>query len=549
MKAGGLLSRVRTLDNTSSKGENTDMSTAHLLPNLVRQAADAHPDRVIMENVDGTAQTASQFYEHSLTWAGALEGRGVRGHDTVVVMFPPSFIALEVWLGLSYLDAIEVPVNTQYKGKILEHVLEDSRANVAVIAEEYLAQFLDAASATKRKWEIIVCSPRGTAVGLPESKTHHSLLSGPDLLESSDQPSNLHDVRSHDTSCILYTSGTTGPSKGVVVPWEQQYATAAGVLPLDDLGPEDVYYSPFPTFHVSGKFAFYCMMLVGGRVVIREQFRTESFWDDIRRFRCTTTMLLGAMTNFLYRQPTRRDDADNPLRNVLMIPVIPEAEAFKERFGVRTSTVFNMTEVSCPIISEGWESGPGGSCGKVRPRYDARLVDEHDQEVPVGQIGELVVRSSEPWTMMDGYWGLPERTIEAWRNLWFHTGDAFYQDAEGNFYFVDRMKDAIRRRGENISSAEVEAEILEHPEVVECAVVAVPSEWGEDEILAVIVAGDAVTQEELYEFCKEKLPRFMVPRYIRFVSELPKTPTSKIRKTELRELGVAGDTFEAPPRR
>ena len=234
------------------------------------------------------------------------------------------------------------------------------------------------------------------------------------------------------------------------------------------------------------------------------------------------------------------------LHTVVMVPLIPELDDFRRRFGVRVSTAFNMTEVSVPLHSDGWTLANLESCGTVRPGYQVRVVDEDDEDVGPGRVGELIVRANEPWTLMAGYLDMPEATTAAWRNLWLHTGDAFRYHEDGNYYFLDRISDTIRRRGENISSAEVEAVVNEHPGVLESAAVAVPSEWGEDEVKVVVVArpGRSVTPPELTKFLAPRLPRFMLPRYIEVVTELPKTPTAKVRKVELRAQGITRATWD-----
>jgi crotonobetaine/carnitine-CoA ligase len=233
------------------------------------------------------------------------------------------------------------------------------------------------------------------------------------------------------------------------------------------------------------------------------------------------------------------------LRQAIMVPLAEDAADFTARFGVDIYTVFNMTEISCPILSEKNPDVPK-TCGRVRGGFEARVVDEYDMEVPHGTVGERIVRADEPWTMNHGYNGNPEATARAWRNGWFHTGDAFRRDDAGNFFFVDRIKDAIRRRGENISSFEVEAEIVSHPMVRETAVVGVPSEFGEDEVMAIVAAvpGADLDPLEIISFLSPRLPHFMVPRYIRFMTELPKTPTQKIEKHVLRSEGITKDTWD-----
>jgi crotonobetaine/carnitine-CoA ligase len=355
----------------------------------------------------------------------------------------------------------------------------------------------------------------------------------------------VDDPEPWDVARVLYTSGTTGSAKGVMVTWAQLHATAMGNVEVCELDGSDSYYSPFPLYHLTGQHTAHVMALVAGRVVMRPSFDTKAFWNDIARHRCTTTTLVGAMANFLYRQPATTHDAETPLAKVLMVPLIPEVDDFCARFGVRVATCFNMTEISTPL-STATPVPDHRTSGVVRPGYECRVVDEHDEPVPPGVVGELVIRADEPWVFMAGYWRNPAATAEAWRNQWMHTGDAFVYDESGRYYFVDRKKDAIRRRGENISSLEIEAEINSHPDVLESAAVGVPSEWGEEEVKVVVVpkAGRRIDPDELHRHATSRLPRFMVPRYIEVVDALPRTPTEKIRKVELRRAGVTPTTWD-----
>jgi crotonobetaine/carnitine-CoA ligase len=277
------------------------------------------------------------------------------------------------------------------------------------------------------------------------------------------------------------------------------------------------------------------MTLCGGRIVLREQFSASHYWDDIVGHGCTTTGLVGAMTAFLWSQPDSPADADNPLKRAVMFPVVPYYRDFEKRFGLKLTTCYAMTEAGT-IFSAGWDITDPASCGTARDGYEMRLADEHDYEVPVGEVGQLLLRHRDPWTITLGYFDMPDKSIEAWRNGWFHTGDAFRVDEEGRYYFVDRVKDAIRRRGENISSFEVEALVNAHPGVGESAAIPVASEWGEDEVKVCVVRSDeGLTEEQLVRDLIATMPRFMVPRYVEFTGDLPKTEaTQRVKKNLLR---------------
>jgi crotonobetaine/carnitine-CoA ligase len=320
---------------------------------------------------------------------------------------------------------------------------------------------------------------------------------------------------------------------------------AGGAMAMDYFGPEDRLLANLPLFHVSGAGAVMDRLTKGGTCVLYDGFKPEAFWDTVRRFRITGCCLVGAMTQFLLKQPPNERDRDHTLRAVITVPWNQDSLALAERFGLQMHTAFNMTEIATPIRSE---ANPPrlGTCGRPRPGVEARVVDANDCELPQGEVGELVLRTSRPWEITQGYYRNAEATVRAWRNGWFHTGDAFKRDAAGNYFFVDRMKDSIRRRGENISSFEVEAEALCHPSVLEAAAIPVPSTESEDEVLLVVTAsaGQVVEPRALLRFLVPRMAHFMLPRYIRVVPEMPKTPTAKIEKHRLRAEGLTADTWD-----
>lgn len=514
-----------------------------VLPVLIARRAAERPDApFVVDAQDRSTWTYGDAEADTCRWAAALHHAGVRAGDTALVMLPPCTDAVAAWLGLGRLRAMEVPVNTGYVGRMLRYLIEDSAAEIMIVHADHLPAVTDAVAATGRVRTLVVV---GATAPLPGSAAQPVRVE--DFLAAPDGPApDGPEPTGRDVSSILYTSGTTGPSKGVLVTWRQAELTATGIMPTELFTADDAFYSPFPLFHASGKGPLYACALLGARVVMRRRFDTAAFWSDVREFGATTTILLGAMANFLQQQPVRADDHESPMRDALLLPLVADTDGFARRFGLAVRTTFNMTETACCILSDGSNLANDTSCGRVRPGFAARVVDDDDVEVAPGELGELVLRADEPWALMAGYWAKPEATVAAWRNQWLHTGDGFTRDPDGNFYFVDRIKDAIRRRGENISSFEVESEVNEHPAVLESAAVAVASEHGEDEVKVVVVAqpGRELDPAELLEFLTARMARFMVPRYVEVVDELPKTPTQKVRKVELRAAGVGPDTWD-----
>jgi crotonobetaine/carnitine-CoA ligase len=359
-------------------------------------------------------------------------------------------------------------------------------------------------------------------------------------------------VSYRDIGAIMYTSGTTGPSKGVLMPHAHLYLLGLGEVDNLGLCAEDTYYICMPLFHANAMLMqLYGTLIAGAKAVIVPAFSASRWLDDIRRHGITITNTLGVMTEFIYRQPERPEDGDNRLRVICAVPNPAEIrEAFEQRFKTRLIEGYGMTEVNIVLYHPMHQPYRTGSCGLPYDTYfEVRVVDpETDEELPPGQVGEIVARPREPYGFMQGYNAMPERTVEAWRNFWFHTGDAARRDEDGYFYFVDRIKDCIRVRGENISSYEIEKVLSEHPAVAEAAAVAVKSELvgGEDEVKACVVlkSGQRLTPQEVLDFCQPRMPYFAVPRYVEFVEALPKTPTEKVRKTALREAGITVATWD-----
>jgi len=311
--------------------------------------------------------------------------------------------------------------------------------------------------------------------------------------------------------------------------------------------PDDVLYNALPLFHGNAQFlSTIPALLAGAQVVLARKFSVSRFWDEVRQFGCTEFNYIGGIIPMLMKAEPSPRDRDHPVR-VMMGAGAPRElfRKFEQRFGVRLIEGYGMSEIGIPLITLD-PATPPGSCGAPHPWYDVLLVDEAGGEVPDDTPGELLVRPRGLSGMMLEYYGMPERTVEAWRDLWFHTGDYLKRDASGNFWFVDRKKDALRRRGENISSWEVEQVINAHPDVLESAAIGVPADVGEDEVMVCVAPkpGRVLDPAQLTSFCAERMAPFMVPRYVRIMSVLPKTPTERVQKFELRGQGVTADTWD-----
>ncbi len=514
-----------------------------VLPHLLAKLAREHPDRIFVQQVDGPELTYAELHERNLLWADAFRRLGVGPQHRVATMLPTTVEAYNAWMGLSWLRAIEVPLNSMYRGRMLAYVVDNCDATVLVIGKDYIDRLADVAADLGNLETVVV--PDGDEVNL---QLPFEVMTRAEFLDAAAPAADLEGPAHSDVACIIYTSGTTGPSKGVLVPWAELYWF--DLLLPDTLDADGAYYTFFAPFHVSGKLSLYIPAKRQVRLVLRDGFSRSEFWNDVRRYACTACGLVGPLARLLLLNPERPDDSDNPLRSASCGPLFPEIDVFRERFGVEVGTGYGMTEIGAVTATEGFSIEDWRSCGKARtgrPGYELRVVDEQDEPVEEGVIGELIVRCDEPWCMSLGYYGMPEKTAESWRNGWFHTGDGFRCDENGNFYFVDRLKDAIRRRGENISSFEVEAYVNDHPDVEECAAIGVPSELGEDEVKVCVVRrpDSSLDAQALIEYLLPNMPRFMVPRFVELVDALPKTDaTARTRKIELRENALNERTWD-----
>jgi crotonobetaine/carnitine-CoA ligase len=510
---------------------------------LVDRAA-RHPDKVFLAYEDGSEWTYRETLEESWRAAAALAALGVGRGDAVSVLLPAGAALMRVWLGAATIGAVFAPLNLAARGRFLEHTLNVAGAAVLVVHAS-LADRLVGLEVPALQTVVVVGQVDGVELPWPV-RSFDDVMAG----ARTEPPTVGEPVQPWDDAVLIYTSGTTGPSKGVLCSYAALWMFHHNFV-WPDVGEDDRFLQALPMFHMAGVGCTYAMLVRAGSVALLPAFDAKRFWQDVTRFGATTSAILHAMVSFLLSAPPGPEDADNPLRVVYMGP-LSHVEEFSRRFGVDVYTAFGMTEVPVPIRS-GLNPTNERSCGTaVDPTtFELVIADEHGIPVPAGQPGELLVRHRLPWVMNSGYRGMPEATSKAWAHGWFHTGDQFIEDSDGNFFFVDRVKDAIRRRGENISSFEVEQDALAHPEVEEVAAVAVPNPnvaagTGDEEVKVVVVRtkGSNLTPEALTQYLIERVPRHWVPRFIEFASELPRTPSFKVKKAELRAAGITATTWD-----
>jgi crotonobetaine/carnitine-CoA ligase len=451
-----------------------DRSEAVLRYVLERRAA-AHPERPFLRFPDGSMTTYGEFCVSVQRLAAGLASVGVKQGDNVNVWLPNTVDIVRAWFAINWLGAVYVPINTAYQGSILSHVLMNGSATVLLANSALLDRLreIDRGSIRTAVVAGLLASPIEGLNQIP--------LAALDL-DPSEVPPLTKPIEPWDPQSIIHTSGTTGRSKGVVSSYAHVWHTS-GPLSYPMLDENDCVLCFLPFFQIGGMLPVSAMLNRGGAVGLGGDFTTDRFWPIVNATQATYTILLTVMSGFLTKLPPSDADRNHTLRNVTMIPLPGDSQEFARRFGIDVWTLFNMTELNTPIVSDRNPAVPG-TCGKARPGNELRIVDEHDRDVAPGEIGELIVRSDAPWALNSGYFSNADATANAWRNGWFHTGDAFRTDEDGNFYFVVRIKDAIRQRGENISSFEVEEGIPAHPVVSESAAVAVPNELAEDDFPA-----------------------------------------------------------------
>lgn len=506
-----------------------------VLLSLLKRGAEKFGDKILM-TCGAEKWTFHETERIARAWAKRLAAAGITAGDRVAIHSSNRVEFLQIYLGCALLGAIAAPINTAFRGAQLAHVVNNASPQLLVVEKGYEKIYADLPAETHRPALVWWLGEDGikTAEGMPV------IADGDDLtiIAPNTKPS--------DTVAILYTSGTTGPSKGVCCPQAQMFWW--GIYSGRALGVRegDVLMTTLPIFHTNALNTFYQALLIGCEFVLLPKFSASQFWDDARDCGATVAYLLGAMASILMSPPPRDSDKQHKIRVALGggVPA-PKQIPFYERFGVPLVDGYASTETNFVFYTSA-PADPPGTMGHLSPAAEAIVVDEYEQPLPQGEIGELLLRPTEPFSFATGYFEMSQKTAEAQQNYWFHTGDRVVQETAGHYRFVDRVKDSIRRRGENISSWEVEQVFQAYPAVKACAAYALPSELGEDDVAVAIQLADDHGFEplELIKFAETRLAYFAVPRYLRVVKEMPLTENGKVKKVTLREDGKTADTWD-----
>ena len=529
-------------------GEIWISETQETVPDLLRARLESDPDSEYLD-VCGVTSSAAEVASAANRIAGALADLGVRPGDRVASLVENSSEAMLAWWGIVRGGAVAVPINTAYKGDYLRHQLTDSGSTVLIV-EESLFDRAERVAAESGIVHLIVIGARAEVAGV----TVHTW---DELLAADDREPSV-DIRPADLATFIYTGGTTGPSKGCMLSHHYHGALSRQIGICWRRTAEDVVWTPLPMFHFNAIVtAVLGPLIYGGRAAIYRRFSVSNFWPEMNRVGATVTSTLGTMAYLLAHDVDRPEmprsgapEANTSLRLLGAAPLPVEVDSIlKERFGIDTfSGAYGVTEAS--LISwqpPGVENKPNAA-GVINDEYfDVRIFDDDDFELPRGTDGEIVIRPKRPHTMFEGYWGRPEATVATSANWWYHTGDIGRIDDEDYLFFVDRKADYLRRRGENISSFDVERILMSHGALADVAVHAVPSDLTEDDlkVTATVAEGMSVTEEALFRWCIDELPYFALPRYIELRAELPRSPVGRVLKRELRDEGVTEATWDA----
>jgi crotonobetaine/carnitine-CoA ligase len=530
--------------------------TRWVLAEVLTRRAIEHPDRDYLKFGDGPWLSYGEVNARANRIANSLVGRGVERGESVSVLLPNCAEFLPVWYGILKAGAVMSSINPALKGDFLSWPINLVEAKKLVIADTHLER-LDLIKGDLPTLEHAIVLETGQREGPDPSTVTHEPLAA--LLEGSDAEPDGIDYSWTDDARIIFTSGTTGRSKGVIKQNAADYFSARGLLEVvsatagksvESLS-EDTFFSCLPLFHSNAQvLSGYPALVAGGRVAYVERFSSSQFWQQVIDAEATIFNSIGAVSYFIWNIPPSELDRAHRVHTCFAAPAPKDIyNEFQERFGVKFIEGYGLTETGMATYMDPTRPPVPGSMGVANPGYEVTIVEPGtDRPLPPDTPGEIVVDMKVPNIVMRAYYGMPEKTAEDFRNLKLHTGDLGRMDADGYFYFMDRVKDYIRRRGENVSSMEVEKVVNDHPQIKEGAAVGVKAGEGassEDEIMIVCIAeGTAPDPAELTHWLAERMPYFMVPRYIRFVDTLPKTPTERVQKVKLREEGITDDTFD-----
>ncbi len=515
------------------------------LPGIIEDKAKTWKDRVFLFYGDEQV-TYNQLNDNGNRISNALIDLGVRKGENIGLMIPNCVEYFYIWFGITKAGAIDVPIHINLRGRTLSDLINRSDCETIFVDQALLDRLRVVQEELRNVKKVVVCPCRraeplsNSELGLRFATVHYT-----SLLAYSCEPPGV-DVEPSDLASIAFTSGTTGPPKGIMMSHNYHVHFAETKAKYMRTTSEDVFYNTFPMTNHAGNYELaWCAFQADARLVLVDRFDHERFWDDIRRHQCTEWLYLGGLLSRLLAQPKSENDKDHPVRAWYGIAATETVQrAFEERFGVRLIEIYGMNEGNIPAYTP-FDARKPGSCGKAIPDFELKIFDDNDHELSPGQVGEIVWRPKKPFTVMNGYYKMPERTIEMWRNLWFHSGDLGYLDEDGYLFFVRRKAESIRSRAYFISPTQVEEIVNSHSKVLASCAIGIPGEIDQDVMVWIEpVADEHITAEELMAYCEENMPYYMVPRYIQFTDALPLTTSEKVARHELKKIGVTDRTWD-----
>jgi crotonobetaine/carnitine-CoA ligase len=496
--------------------------------------------------IDGRTATYGEAARAVRTVGSGLKALGVKAGDRVVLLMPNMLEAVWAWFGVQSIGAIDAPISVEAPGPFLQYLVNDLHPTAVIGTEPLLARLAEHIESPIPVAVVVGDGQVGAPMG---DQTRH--VSFPGLLSLGETGAISEAPSAYLPGTILYSSGTTGPSKGVILPQGYMAAMGRAHIAVYEWEMGSRLYCAQPLVHVDGRSAVVDALLLRGHVRLGVRFSASRFWDEVEDRDADCFFFVGTMIHLLSKQPVR-DSEKNFRRRLGIGSATPAAvqHDFEQRFNVELVESYGMTELGIMTSQRRGQSEPG-HIGQALPWVDLRIVDERGEPVERGTSGELVARPKVAHVHMLGYWNRPEATLDAWRGWWFHTGDLMRQDAAGNFYYIGRLKDSIRRRGENVSAWEVEDAATRSDKVLEAAAIGVPSDLGDEDVALLVVPTGLgpPDPEELRELIAEHVPRFAVPRFIEIVEQLPKTPSERIAKGKLRDRGVTAAAYDAEANR
>lgn len=508
------------------------------LKSLIGSRVDTYRDKTFLY-FKGQTYTYEHVDRITNQAANAFRSIGITKGDKVAIMLPNCPEFLFTWFGLAKVGAVEVLINSQLKGTFLKHQIEIGDSVAAIVGTDYLETVLPILDELP-DLRTVIFLPHNEGVRPPEGPHYYRYWEW--VRSHPDTPPPEVDIKDRDPLSIMFTSGTTGPSKGVLNCHKAYIRCGEDCARTIGLTEEDRCYFVLPLYHGNPQMmAVMSALWVGGSLVIGERFSASKFFQEAAHYGATYFTYVGTILAILSKLPEKPDDSDNPLR-LCFGGGAPNSvwKLIEERFKIKIYEAYGMIEAGTVTTINRTGNERFGSVGCPRDCFEVKIMNQRDEEVAGGEVGEIVVRPNEPYVMFDGYYNMADTTAESLRNLWFHTGDRARKDEQGFFYFEGRVKHTIRRKGENISSEAIENVINAYPKVLESAVVGVPDEIAGEEIKAYIIARpDAdLSPGHIIEWCKEGLPDFMLPRYIEFRDRFDKTGSEKIQKYKLQQEGI-----------